>query len=767
APQVFNIATVAAKVVSCGLAVASGLPVGPEGPLIHIGAALGAALSQGHSTTLGFTTNVFRRFRNPKDKRDFVTAGVAAGVAAAFNAPIGGLLFAFEEVASFWQHSLGWQIFFACMAATLTLNLLRSAGKALLHSGVFGWFNEDVVFEAGLEVSAHVLAMVPAAAVGLLSGVLGGLFTIVNLRVCRARDTLMAGAKWRRCVEPCVLVAVYVTGTMFLPLFFPCTPTKCVIHQGEVYCDVAAPAPGAAATAAGKAVNGSVPGLGPSAQPLALPLYTCSIAAPDAGGGERGWIPGSGTLTPDTPAANASTVYYNELATLLLNPGDDAIKHLFSRGAHRRFNYGPLLVMFGWYSLGAALAAGSAISSGLFVPMIMMGACLGRIVGLATTEIARKQLAAWVGADAMANPWSWIDPGAFALVGAGAFMSSVTRLTVALAVIMVEVSDDVHLLLPILTGILVAKWVADLMVHPLYHALLEVKAVPFLHPEPVSKHSLDLLPVRSVMHAPVVSLRAAMRVADIQEVLRDTAHNGFPVVKDTPLGQVFIGLITRPHLMVLLQRFITATGGGGGGAGGSDGGGDEGPGLGPGAELRWARGRTTGVARQELSWQELNRKMMDPVQAGAPRALEAQMVALRRPSLDWQAPLAPALVEAEVDLTPYVNTSAFRVQDSLSLERAYILFRSMGLRHLVVVDEHNHVQGIVTRKDVMGFRLDEALGRALRRVQSSTQVRRARWRSARHSSHPFLKTRTQQKCVLPAELLVALSLGTLNTCCLL
>ena len=170
--------------------------------MIHIGAALGAALSQGHSTTLGFTTAAFRRFRNPRDKRDFVTAGVAVGVATAFNAPIGGLLFAFEEVASFWQHSLGWQvwrcavccvvrhavvatnlrkgecdhvsvkcldersniggdvrrtanpslrlplllnilqIFFACMCATLTLNLSRSAGKAILHSGSFGWFNQ-------------------------------------------------------------------------------------------------------------------------------------------------------------------------------------------------------------------------------------------------------------------------------------------------------------------------------------------------------------------------------------------------------------------------------------------------------------------------------------------------------------------------------------------------------------------------------------------------------------------------------------------------
>ena len=39
---------------------------------------VGAALSQGHSTTLGFSTGLFKRFQNPKDKRDFVTAGVSS-----------------------------------------------------------------------------------------------------------------------------------------------------------------------------------------------------------------------------------------------------------------------------------------------------------------------------------------------------------------------------------------------------------------------------------------------------------------------------------------------------------------------------------------------------------------------------------------------------------------------------------------------------------------------------------------------------------------
>ena len=75
AMQVFNVHTLVVKFASCALAVGSGLPVGPEGPMVHIGAMVGAALSQGHSTTLGFDTGLFKRFQNPKDKRDFVTAG--------------------------------------------------------------------------------------------------------------------------------------------------------------------------------------------------------------------------------------------------------------------------------------------------------------------------------------------------------------------------------------------------------------------------------------------------------------------------------------------------------------------------------------------------------------------------------------------------------------------------------------------------------------------------------------------------------------------
>ena len=54
------------------------------------------------------------------NRRNFISAGAAAGVASACGAPVGGLLFSMEEVSSFWNMKLSWQTFFACMVSTFT-----------------------------------------------------------------------------------------------------------------------------------------------------------------------------------------------------------------------------------------------------------------------------------------------------------------------------------------------------------------------------------------------------------------------------------------------------------------------------------------------------------------------------------------------------------------------------------------------------------------------------------------------------------------------
>lgn len=103
----FEWRTSAIKFLSCALCVGAGLPVGPEGPMIFLGAALGGLVSQGSTSTKlirneqfrakvdGVLTSMgkwawpFKRFRNRGDQRDFMTAGCAAGVAAAFGSPVG------------------------------------------------------------------------------------------------------------------------------------------------------------------------------------------------------------------------------------------------------------------------------------------------------------------------------------------------------------------------------------------------------------------------------------------------------------------------------------------------------------------------------------------------------------------------------------------------------------------------------------------------------------------------------------------------------
>jgi CIC family chloride channel protein len=74
-----------AKLLASAVYIASGGSVGREGPVIQIGSATGSTVGQ------------FFRV-NPKRMRTFVACGAASGIAAAFNAPVAGALFAVEVI---------------------------------------------------------------------------------------------------------------------------------------------------------------------------------------------------------------------------------------------------------------------------------------------------------------------------------------------------------------------------------------------------------------------------------------------------------------------------------------------------------------------------------------------------------------------------------------------------------------------------------------------------------------------------------------------
>jgi H+/Cl- antiporter ClcA len=66
-------------------------------------------------------------FRNDLEKRKLGAIGLAAGVSAAFGAPIGGSLFAFEltKPNTFWSFSLTWKVFFAASISVFFLGIFQ------------------------------------------------------------------------------------------------------------------------------------------------------------------------------------------------------------------------------------------------------------------------------------------------------------------------------------------------------------------------------------------------------------------------------------------------------------------------------------------------------------------------------------------------------------------------------------------------------------------------------------------------------------------
>jgi CBS domain-containing protein len=52
----------------------------------------------------------------------------------------------------------------------------------------------------------------------------------------------------------------------------------------------------------------------------------------------------------------------------------------------------------------------------------------------------------------------------------------------------------------------------------------------------------------------------------------------------------------------------------------------------------------------------------------------------------------------------------------------YILFRTLGLRHLTVVNQRNQVVGVISRKDLMGFNLEERLEDKRKKETKLTEI---------------------------------------------
>ena len=616
-PHILRIKTLLCKFVGVIFAVASGLLIGKEGPMVHTGAIFGAGISQGGSPSLHLGSKQLRSFRNDHDKRDFVSSGAAAGVAAAFGAPVGGVLFVLEEASSFWSQELTWRTLFCSMVSTFTLNFFLS--------GAHGYFNYAglVTYKVTPEDGYHVFEIFAFLLVGALGGIIGACFNYFNVWLNkRRRDWFTGKSPIRRVVDASIVILITAVIIYSIPMFFSCVrvpppspPDPCIVGDNDDDLRV---------------------------------QFTC----PDG--------------------------FFNPMATIIFTPQEVAVKHLFSRNQGDEYGVITLLVYAISAFFVACLTYGTSVPSGLFIPCILIGSAYGRLFGKLLIYMF---------------PHASIHPGVYALIGASSMLGGVSRMTISLTVILFEVTNDITFLLPIMCTLMMAKWVGDRFTIPLYDAHIEIKGIPFLEEHSAWNTSVEsmkqkatdslsaifaslptfesLISPRSSLHdvvirrfpqlppnymrashvmaSPVISCTEIENVGTIVDLMNTTSHNGFPVISEA--SQV-CGLILRSQLHVLLNKKCF---------------------------------------------------MMSPFSEDVSRLEITDFV---RP-VDHRVYLFRSLqvTEAEramfIDLRPYMNRCPFEVRASWPLSRVYRLFRTMGLRHLCVIDESRRLLGMITRHDLL------------------------------------------------------------------
>ncbi|MGF1567741.1 MAG: chloride channel protein [Nodosilinea sp.] len=149
APVPLNLRVALVKLGSTLLALGSGLSLGRQGPTVQIGAGLAAQLSRWVPTS-------------PEYRRQLISAGAAAGLAAGFNAPIAGVLFVVEELL---QDFSGLTLGSAILASFIGAVVSRLLGGQGLNLAI-----------SAKPIGLSVYDLPFFAILGLLAGLLGALF---------------------------------------------------------------------------------------------------------------------------------------------------------------------------------------------------------------------------------------------------------------------------------------------------------------------------------------------------------------------------------------------------------------------------------------------------------------------------------------------------------------------------------------------------------------------------------------------------------------
>jgi CIC family chloride channel protein len=163
--------TVIGKFITCGLAIGSGQSLGPEDPSMQMGA--------------GIASLIGRKLRLSQEKlRLIAPVGAAAGLAAAFNAPISAVLFVIEEVIGQWSAGALGAIVLAAVSSVVTMR---------------AFLGPDSLFRVPPFRVADAKEMLAYVVLGIAGG---GASLLLLKWIVYARPKLMALPRWTQYFQP-------------------------------------------------------------------------------------------------------------------------------------------------------------------------------------------------------------------------------------------------------------------------------------------------------------------------------------------------------------------------------------------------------------------------------------------------------------------------------------------------------------------------------------------------------------------------------------
>ncbi|KAF6806836.1 H(+)/Cl(-) exchange transporter 3 [Colletotrichum sojae] len=196
----------------------------------------------------------------------------------------------------------------------------------------------------------------------------------------------------------------------------------------------------------------------------------------------------------------------------------------------------------------ATITFGLQLPAGIILPSMAIGALTGRAVGI-IMEIWVTNNPTFFAFASCEPDVPCVTPGTYAIIGAAASLTGVTRMTVSVVVIMFELTGALTYVLPIMIAVMISKWVGDAFSRRgIYEAWIHFNEYPFLdNSEEMIIPDIPASQIMTRIEDLVVLTATGHTSASLKNILDSHPYRGFPVISD-PRDAILLGYISRAEL---------------------------------------------------------------------------------------------------------------------------------------------------------------------------------------------------------------------------